>query len=363
MGGSSKKKKKESADIKKKKGEIKNLNKNIEDSTEMVTDLADELEKTLAEKKKFEDYNERLEAAGNAKWDEFLGELPEAGSKEMTQKERDKAREYLEKYANKMYDYYGNRANNRGKLGKDIRFSMSDEQIKRVMGNAYAHSKEFGDEMKKIVQDSRRFLWDRKVDLGQSKIDQNMMVVKSKYVAQMGAYQGMIGDYREAMTDIAKKRLSLEGYYKTDTYNQDFKKWAFQNGWRSQKSKLFDKVHHKGVLAMQNGLEYKAIKGPDGEYYHVPKGSGGFDGDDFKKWNKKRGEEAFHAKYSDTDFSAMTLDELERISSGKWNSRTQQGSSILHRMAFEKSGGYLQEWKQDQDWDRDIEDLDAFKWE
>lgn len=360
MGGS-KKKKKESADIKKKKGEIKNLNKNIEDSSEMVTDLASELESTLAEKKKFEDYNERLEAAGNAKWDEFLGDLPEEGSAELTSKEREIMRTYLTKYGNNMYDYYGMRANREGKTGKDIRQIMSDEQLLDRMKKAYGHSKEFGDEMRKIVQDSRRFLWDRKVDLGQSKINQNMDVVKSKYVAQMGAYQGMIGDYRETMTDIAKKRLSLEGYYKTDTYNQDFRKWAAENGWRAQSDKLFDKVHHKGVRAMQNGLEYKAIKGPDGQYWHVPKGSGGLSGEDFMKWNKNRGEEAFHAKYSDTDFSAMTLDELEYISSGKWDSSPSMPG--FWGSVQSATGMTKQQWKQDQDWDRDIEDLASFKWE
>lgn len=362
MGGSKKKKPKESADIKKKKGEIKDLNQNIEEASEIVTDLAADLEETLAEKKKFEEYNERLEAAADAKWSEFLGDLPEAGSGELAQKERDKMRTYLEKYANKMYDYYGARGNNQGKVGQDVRFSMSEDQLKRSLTRAYGHSKEFGDELKKIVQDSRRFLWDRKVDLGQSKIEQNMDVVKSKYVAQYGAYQGMIGDYRETMTDIAKKRLSLEGYYKTDTYNQDFKKWAAENGWKAQSSSMFDKVHHKGVLAMQNGLEYKAIKGPDGEYYHVPKGSGGLEGDAFLKWNEKRGEEAFHAKYSDTDFSAMTLDELEHISAGNWDSRNTK-PGIWGAMQRAHGLGTKQEWKQDQDWDRDIEDLDSFKWE
>ena len=361
MGGSKKKKPKESADIKKKKGEIKNLNQNIEDSSEMVHDLAAELEKTLAEKEKFEAYNDRLEAAAESKWSEFLGDLPEAGSKEMTQKERDRTRQYLEKYANKMYDYYAARGNNQGKLGQDIRHSMTEGQIKSRIQAAYAHSQEFGDEIKKLVQDSRRFLWDRKVDLGQSKISDNMDVVKSKYLAQMGAYQGMMSDYRETMTDIAKKRLALEGYYKEDTYKQDFRKWAAENGWKAQSSSLFDKVHHKGVRAMQNGLEYKAIKGPDGEYYHVPKGSGGLNGDDFIKWNEKRGEEAFHAKYSDTDFSAMTLDELEYISSGKWDSSTSMKGiwGSLQRA----TGMTREQWKVDQDWDRDIEDLDSFKWE
>ena len=360
MGGS-KKKKRENPDIKKKQKEIKDLNKNIEDSSEMVTDLASELENTLAEKKKFEDYNERLEAAGNAKWDEFLGELPEVGSAEMTSKEREGARTYLKKYANHMYDYYANRVNNQGKLGQDIRHVMSDEQIKRVVSGAYAHSQEFGDEMKKIVQDSRRFLWDRKVDLGQSKISDNMDVVKSKYLAQMGAYQGMMSDYRETMTDIAKKRLSLEGYYKTDTYNQDFKKWAKESGWKAQSDNLFHKVHHKGVVAMQNGLEYKPIKGPDGKFYYVPKGSGGMDGDDFIKWNKKRGEEAFHAKYSDTDFSAMTLDELEYVSAGSWKTEDARGGFAGIPLRLKGMGDTY--WKQDQDWDRDIEDLNSFKWE
>ena len=49
VGGSKKKKNKESADIKKKKGEIKDLNKNIEESSEIVTDLAAELEKNRSE--------------------------------------------------------------------------------------------------------------------------------------------------------------------------------------------------------------------------------------------------------------------------------------------------------------------------
>lgn len=355
MGGS-KKKKKPSKDIQAKKGEIKNLNKNIEDSSEIVVDLASELEKTLAEKKKFEDYNERLEAAGNAKWDEFLGDLPEEGSGELNSKERQGMRDMLDRYANKMYDYYGNRANNRGKTGKDIRQVYDDNWIKDQITAAYAHSKEFGDEMKKKVQDSRRFLWDRKVDLGQSKIEQNMDVVKSKYVAQYGAYEGMIGDYRETMTDIAKKRLSLEGYYKTETYNQDFKKWAAENGWKAQSDHSFRKIHHKGVAAMQQGLEYKAVRGPDGEFYHVPKGSGGFEGDAFKKWNKKRGEEAFSAKYSDADFSAMTLDELERITGGTWDSKFAEKSFYGNKREY-------QGWDQDQDWNRDIEDLDSFKWE
>ena len=347
MGGSGKKKKKESADITKKKGEIEGLNKSIEESSEMVTDLASELEKTLAEKEQFEAYNERLEAAGNAKWDEFLGELPEEGSGELTDKEREIMRTYLTKYGNNMYDYYGTRANRSGKTGKDIRQIMSDEQLLDRMKKAYGHSKEFGDEMRKIVQDSRRFLWDRKVDLGQSKIDQNMDVVKAKYVAQMGAYQGMIGDYRETMTDIAKKRLSLEGYYKTDTYNQDFQKWAKNSGWHMVSAK--DSVG-KIVWAGQNGYERMPITGPDGMAYFVPKGSKGMNGDDFAKWNKKRGEEAFHAKYSDTDFSAMTLDELEHITSGQWVS-----GSMLDQNA--------QEFRGDEDWNRDIEDLDAFKWE
>lgn len=355
MGGS-KKKKKPSKDIQAKKDEISGLNKSIEESSEIVTDLASELDKTLAEKKKFEDYSERLEAAGNAKWDEFLGDLPEEGSGELDSKERQRMRDYLEKYANKMYDYYGNRANRQGKLGQDIRQTMSDEQILNSMKRAYGHSKEFGDELKKIVQDSRRFLWDRKVDLGQSKVEQNMDVVKSKYVAQYGAYEGMIGDYRETMTDIAKKRLSLEGYYKTDTYNQDFKKWAAENGWKPQSDPSFAKLHHKGVAAMQQGLEYKAVKGPDGEFYHVPKGSGGFEGDAFKKWNENRGEEAFHAKYSDTDFSAMTLDELERITSGTWDSEYASNSRYGSQNEY-------QGWDGSEDWNRDIEDLDSFKWE
>ena len=115
---------------------------------------------------------------------------------------------------------------------------------------------------------------------------------------------------------------------------------------------------------MTNGLEFKPVKGPDGQWWHAPQGSGGLEGDAFLKWNKKRGEEAFHEKYSDTDFSAMTLDELEQITSGKWNSRTMKGLSMLSAMALAKHhGGPIQEWKQDQDWDRDIEDLDAFKWE
>lgn len=359
MGGS-KKKKKPSKDIQAKKGEIKNLNKNIEDSSEIVGDLASELKKTLAEKKKFEDYNDRLEAAGNAKWDEFLGDLPEEGSGELDSKGRQGMRDMLDRYANNMYDYYGNRANSEGKLGKDIRQVYDDNWIKDQIKTAYAHSKEFGDEMKKKVQDSRRFLWDRKVDLGQSKIEQNMDVVKSKYVAQYGAYEGMIGDYRKTMTDIAKKRLSLEGYYKTDTYNQDFKKWAAENGWKAQSDDAFRKIHHTGVAAMKQGLEYKAVRGPDGEFYHVPKGSGGLEGDAFIKWNEKRGEEAFHAKYSDIDFSAMTLDELEQISSGKWETSITKPGFGPKMLLGEKR---YQNWSQDQDWDRDIEDLDNFKWE
>lgn len=355
MGGS-KKKKKPSKDIQAKKGEITGLSTNIEESSEIVTDLAAELEKTLAEKKKFEDYNNRLEAAGNAKWDEFLGNLPEEGSSELDSKQRQSMRDMLDRYSNNMYDYYGNRANNEGKLGTDIRQVYDDNWIKDQISAAYGHSKEFGDEMKKKVQDSRRFLWDRKVDLGQSKIEQNMDVVKSKYVAQYGAYESMIGDYRDTMTDIAKKRLSLEGYYKTDTYNQDFKKWAAENGWKPQSDHIFAKIHHKGVAAMQQGLEYKAVKGPDGQFYHVPKGSGGFEGDAFKKWNEKRGEEAFHAKYSDTDFSAMTLDELERISGGTWDSKYASKSPYGNQTEY-------QGWDQDQDWNRNIEDLDSFKWE
>lgn len=351
MGGS-KKKKKDSADIKKKKDEIKGLNTSVEESSEMVRDLASELENTLAEKKKFEDYNERLEAAGNAKWDEFLGDLPEEGSGELASKERDKMRTYLEKYANKMYDYYGARGNNQGKIGQDVRFSMSEDQIKRSLTRAYGHSKEFGDELKKIVQDSRRFLWDRKVDLGQSKIKQNMDVVKSKYIAQYGAYEGMLGDYRDTMTDIAKRRLSLESYYKTDTYNQDFKKWAAENGW-----KVHDGALHNTGENLRKGFEMKSVKGPDGMFYRIPKGSGGLEGDAFLKWNKKRGEEAFHAKYSDTDFSAMTLDELEQISGGTWH------TSILSNKPQPTRGTKYQGWTQDQDWNRDIEDLDSFKWE
>ena len=254
MGGSSKKRNQESADIKKKKTEIKDLNKNIEESSEIVHDLADALKDTLAEKKKFEEYSERLEAAADVKWNEFLGELPEAGSQEMTQKDRDIARTYLERYANKMYDDGAVRVG--GKAGVDIRFSMSEDHIKRSLTRAYAHSKEFGDEMKKIVQDSRRFLWDRKVDLGQSKIEQNMDVVKSKYISQMGAYEGMIGDYRDTMTDIAKKRLSLEGYYKTDAYNQDFKKWASENGWQNASATKGDMTSQ----IVRNGLGMKTVK-------------------------------------------------------------------------------------------------------
>ena len=359
MGGGGKKKKKDSADIKKKKGDIKDLNKNLDEASENIQDMASDLEDTLAEKAKWEEWGQRVDDAAEAKWSEWMGELPEAGSGEMTQKERDAMRNYLEKYSNKMYDYYGNRANNRGKLGQDIRQTMTDAQVLDRIKKAYGHSQEFGDEIKKIVQDSRRFLWDRKADYGHSQIDQNMDLVKSKYIAQYGAYSGVIGEYRKSMEDIAKKRLSLEGYYKTDTYNQDFRKWAADNGWKAQSDNLFHKVHHKGVVAMQNGLEYKPIKGPDGKFYYVPKGSGGMDSDSFMKWNNKRGEEAFHAKYSDTDFSAMTLDELEQISSGSWHTGTNLGSFGMPM--FMKYGH--QSWKQDQDWDRDIEDIDSFKWE
>lgn len=358
MGGSNRKKQ-ESADIKKKKAEISDLNKNIEDSSEMVHDLAAELEKTLAEKKKFEDYNDRLEAAADAKWSEFLGDLPEAGSSEMTQKERDRAREYLKKYANKMYDNGAVRVG--GKAGVDIRSSMSDDQVKRVVANAYGHSKEFGDEMKKLVQDSRRFLWDRKVDLGQSKIKQNMDVVKSKYVAQMGAYEGIIGDYRATMTDIAKKRLALEGYYKTDTYNQDFSKWAKESGWRvvTNAGSVDSQIYGNTIANLAN---YKTIKGPDGKTYRIPKDHRGFESDEFLKWDKKRREEAFHVKYSDADFSTMTLDELEYLSGGTWDSRYNRAGVFG---TAQRAHGIVpkQEWKQDQDWDRDVEDLDSFKWE
>ena len=67
MGGS-KKKKKPSKDIQAKKGEITGLSTNIEESSEIVTDLAAELEKTLAEKKKFEDFLANLPDESQQRW-------------------------------------------------------------------------------------------------------------------------------------------------------------------------------------------------------------------------------------------------------------------------------------------------------
>ena len=279
---------------------MNDLAKSVKESSEFLEELNQEIRKTLEEKYKFDNYVSQLEAAGEAKWSEFLGDLPEEGSSKLTDKERERSRAYLERYANKMYDYYGNRANSQGKLGQDIRQTMTDGQVKAMILGAYGHSKEFGDELKKMVQDSRRFLWDRKVDLGMSKVDQNMDVVKSKYLAQMGAYEGLVGDYRKSMIKIGKDRVALSTYHK----------------------------------------KQKGIRTGASEQY-------GSNVD-------------FMEQYSDADWDAMTLDELEQVTAGTWQSSLgKKGKKqTMKNMAY----GH-EYYRQDKGWDRSIEDYSALKWE
>jgi len=359
MGGGGKKRNAGSKKHNEKKNEINELNKNIEESSENIQDMASDLEDTLAEKAKWEEWTKRIDDAAEAKWAEWLGEMPEAGSKEMTQKERDRSREYLEKYANKMYDYYGNRAGGRDKLGQDIRHTMPEAQLRAALTNAYAHSKEFGDELKKIVQDSRRFLWDRKADYGHSKIDQNMDLVKAKYIAQYGAYSGVIGEYRKSMEDIAKKRMALETYFSTHTYANDVTKWAENRGMKEYVPKK--NIHQKRdfeVMLKFSGK--KIVEGPNNRKYIVDIDDMAFESDEFRNWEKSQASSTFQGKYDNDDFKAMTLDELEYLSSGKWESETQQRGFKAKIVAAQQGGEY---WRTFENWDKDIEDLDNFKWE
>ena len=281
---------------------MNDLAKSVRESSEFLEELNQEIRKTLEEKYKFDNYVSQLEAAGEAKWSEFLGDLPEEGSSKLTDKERERSRAYLERYANKMYDYYGNRANSQGKLGQDIRQTMTDGQVKAMILGAYGHSKEFGDELKKMVQDSRRFLWDRKVDLGMSKVNQNMDVVQSKYLAQMGAYQGLVGDYRKSMIKIGKDRVALSTYHKKS----------------------------------------KGIRTGKGEGYRYASN------------------EDFMEQYTDADWDAMTLDELEQITAGTWSSSLGKKGK---KEAMKNLAYGHEHYRQDKDWDRSIEDYSALKWE
>ena len=160
------------------------------------------------------------------------------------------------------------------------------------------------------------------------------------------------------MTDLAKKRLSLEGYYKTDTYHKDFQDYAASQGWESfnRKDMNSHQLNRHRVDMHLNGME--TILGPDGKEYVAPAGNN-LNSDSFIKWNENRGEEAFHAKYSEEDFGAMTLDELEAITSGKWQDKSTE-SPLGSAMEYAANG---ENFKQDQDWDRDIEDLTNFAWE
>ena len=279
---------------------MNDLAKSVRESSEFLEELNQEIRNTLEEKAKFDGYVSRLEAAGEAEWTKFLGDLPEEGSSKLTDKERERSRIYLERYANKMYDAGALRVG--GRAGEDIRSAMTDDQVKAMIRGAYGHSKEFGDELKKMVQDSRRFLWDRKVDLGMSKINQNMDVVKSKYLAQMGAYQGLIGDYRKSMIKIGKDRVALSTYHK-----------------KSQ-----------------------GIRTGKGEGYRYASN------------------EDFMEQYTDADWDAMTLDELEQITAGTWSSSLGKKGK---KEAMKNLAYGHEHYRQDKDWDRSIEDYSALKWE
>lgn len=359
MGGGGKKRNAGSKKQDEKKKEINELNKNLEESSENIQDMASDLEDTLAEKAKWEEWGKRVDDAAEAKWSEWMGELPEAGSGELTQKERDAMRNYLEKYSNKMYDYYGNRVGGRDKLGQDIRQTMTDAQVLDRIKAAYGHSKEFGDEIKKIVQDSRRFLWDRKADYGHSQIDQNMDLVKAKYIAQYGAYSGVIGEYRKSMEDIAKKRMTLETYFSDHTYANDVTKWAEERGMKEYTPN--SNIHQKRTEEMALKISgKKVVEGPNGRKYVVDSDDMAFESDEFLNWEKRQASNTYQGRYDNDDFKAMTLDELEYLSAGKWESEKDQKGLMNQLRTGAKGGEY---WRTYSDWDKDIEDLDNFAWE